>query len=142
MRTFYLPIALAVGGSLLYHLSQRSIPRDINPFFATIVAYLIGIILCAMCAAVYPSARSFRDSAREINWAVLGVGAAIVAIELGFLLAYRAGWKISLAAVATNVAVTMLLIPVGILVFKDHLSLRNIIGLIFCVLGLVIVAKD
>jgi len=35
-----------------------------------------------------------------------------------------------------------MLIPIGILVFKDHLSLRNILGLIFCVLGLVLVVRD
>ena len=62
--------------------------------------------------------------------------------ELGFLLAYRSGWRISVAAVATNVAVTLLLVPIGIVIFKDHLSLRNVIGLIFCVLGLVLVVRD
>jgi uncharacterized membrane protein len=61
---------------------------------------------------------------------------------LGFLLAYRSGWRISVAAVATNVAVTLLLVPIGIMVFKDHLSLRNVLGLIFCVLGLVLVVRD
>jgi len=57
-------------------------------------------------------------------------------------LVYRAGWKLGVAAVATNVAVTAMLIPIGIIVFKDHLSLRNILGLIFCVLGLVLVVQD
>ena len=61
-------------------------------------------------------------------------------IELGFLLAYRAGWKISVAAVATNVAVTAVLIPIGIVIFKDQLSLRKVVGLILCILGLVLVA--
>ena len=70
------------------------------------------------------------------------MSAAAASIEIGFLLAYRAGWKIGIAAVATNVAVTAMLIPIGILVFKDHLSLRNILGLVFCVLGLVLVVRD
>lgn len=142
MKDFYLPFALAIGGSLLYHLSQRSIPKELNPFLTTIVAYLIGIALCLLCAFVYPSSRPFRDSLKEANWAVFTVGVAVVAIEIGFLLAYRAGWRISVAAVATNTAVTILLIPIGLLIFKDQLSLRNIVGLIFCLIGLILVAKD
>jgi uncharacterized membrane protein len=141
MNSFYLPVAVAVGGSLLYHLSQRSIPKGINPFLATIAAYMIGIVLCAACFLIYPSGKSLKDSVGEVNWAVFGVGVAVVLIELGFLLAYRAGWRVSVAAVTVNVAVTLILIPVGVTVFKDQLSPRNVIGLILCVAGLVLVGK-
>ena len=135
MTSYYFPFALAVAGMLFYHLAQKSIPKEINPLYATIIAYAVGIVLCAFFALAYPSKKSFADSFRESNWAVFVLGAAAACIEIGFLLAYRAGWKISLAAVATNVAVTAMLIPIGIIVFKDQLSLRNVLGLIFCVLG-------
>ena len=142
MRSFYFPFALAVGGMLFYHLSQKAIPKEMNPFYATIIAYAVGIVVCAICALTYPSKKSFVDSVRESNWAVFVLGAAAAGIEIGFLLAYRAGWRISVAAVATNVAVTAMLIPIGIIVFKDQLSLRNILGLIFCVFGLALVVRD
>ena len=67
---------------------------------------------------------------------------AAALIELGFLLAYRTGWRISIAAVATNAAAAVVLIPVGLFVFKDHLSLRNVIGLIFCIVGLALVVRQ
>ena len=70
------------------------------------------------------------------------MGIAAACIEVGFLLAYRAGWRISVAAVTSNVAVTALLIPIGIVAYKEHLSLRSILGLICCVLGLVLVIRD
>lgn len=142
MTAFYLPFVLAVGGMLFYHLSQKSIPKGTNPFHVTILAYAIGIIMCAVCAFVYPGKNTIVESLRESNWAVFVLGLAAASIELGFLLAYRAGWRISLAAVATNVTVTILLVPIGVLIFKDHLSLRNILGLVFCVLGLVLVVRD
>ena len=141
-RNFYLPLVLAVAGMLFYHLVQKSIPKGINPFYAMIIAYVAGIIVLAVCAITLPGNKSFVSSLRESNWAVLLVGAGAACIELGFLLAYRSGWRISVAAVATNVAVTLLLVPIGIVIFKDHLSLRNILGLIFCVLGLVLVVRD
>ena len=43
IRSFYFPLVLAVGGMLFYHLAQKSIPKGINPFYATIIAYVVGI---------------------------------------------------------------------------------------------------
>lgn len=142
MRAYYLPFAVAVGGSLLYHLSQRSIPKGANPFHATVIAYAVGAVLCAVCARLYPGGSSFVSTLRGANWAVVAVGAAVVAIEVGVLLAYRAGWRVSTTAVAVNVAVTALLVPLGALLFKDELRPRHLLGLAFCVLGLILVAKD
>ena len=142
MRSFYFPFALTVAGMLFYHLAQKSVPKEMNPFYGTIIAYLVGIFVCAICLLVNPPRKSLAESVRDSNWAVLLVGAAAAAIEIGFMLAYRAGWRISLAAVATNVTVTALLIPIGIIIFKDQLSLRNILGLVFCILGLVLVVRD
>jgi len=141
-RNYYLPLVLAVAGMLFYHLGQKSIPKGINPFYAMIIAYVAGIILLAVCAVTFPGNKSLVSNLKESNWAVLLVGAGAACIEVGFLLAYRFGWRISVAAVATNVAVTLMLVPIGIVIFKDHLSLRNILGLIFCVLGLVLVVRD
>ena len=141
-RNYYLPLVLAVAGMLFYHLGQKSIPKGINPFYAMIIAYVAGIILLAVCAVTFPGNKSLVSSLKESNWAVLLVGAGAACIEVGFLLAYRFGWRISVAAVATNVAVTLMLVPIGIVIFKDHLSLRNVLGLIFCVLGLVLVVRD
>jgi uncharacterized membrane protein len=142
MRAYYISFFIAVGGILLYHLAQKSIPAGLNPFFVLMLAYAVGILTCAICAFFFPSDKSFLGSIRETNWAVVAVGISVVLIEIGFLLAYRAGWKISTAAVATNVAGTVLLIPIGLAVYKEQLSIRIIIGLIFCVLGLILVTKE
>jgi len=142
MNNIYFPLALTVGGMLFYHLSQRSIPKGLNPFFGTLIAYLAGIVVCAVFAFTYPGNKSFIGAVKESNWAVLCMGAAAACIEVGFMLAYRAGWRISMTAMATNVAVTLILIPIGLLLFKEHLSWRNVLGLSFCILGLALVVKE
>jgi uncharacterized membrane protein len=142
MTSFYFPFALTVAGMLFYHLAQKAIPKDVNPFYAIVIAYAAGIILCTVCALTYPGKRSLVGAVRESNWAVIVLGVAAACIEVGFLLAYRSGWRISVAAVTSNVAVTALLIPIGIVAYKEHLSFRNILGLICCVLGLVLVIRD
>jgi uncharacterized membrane protein len=142
MTTYYFPFGLIVGGMLFYHLGQKAIPKGMNPFVATIIAYAAGITLCVFAALISLRNKSFYDSAKETNWAVVVMGIAAAAIEIGFMLAYRVGWRISLTAVATNVTVTALLVPIGLLSFKEHLSLRNAVGLVFCILGLVLVGRE
>ena len=142
MRSFYMPLVLVVAGMVFYHLGQKSIPKGINPFYAVIIAYAVGIIVLIACALTLPGNKSLTSSLKESNWAVVAVGIGAAGIEVGFLLAYRSGWRISVAAVAANVAVTLMLVPIGIVIFKDHLSPRNVLGLIFCVLGLILVMRD
>lgn len=141
MKNFYLPIALAIGGNLLYHLSQKSIPKTVNPIFVITIAYVVGIVACLLYSLAYPNDKSFMDTLRESNWAVYAMGVGAVIIEVGFLLAYRAGWNISTAAVVCSTAVTLALIPIGVFGFKEHLSVRNVVGLLLCMLGLILVAK-
>ncbi|MDX6271018.1 MAG: hypothetical protein QOD28_2241, partial [Acidobacteriota bacterium] len=43
MKHFYLPLVLAIGGNLLYHLSQKSMPKAANPLFIITIAYIVGI---------------------------------------------------------------------------------------------------
>ena len=142
MTSYYLPFAITVGGMLLYQLSQKSIPKEMNPFHATAIAYVMGIVVCAILGFSYSSDRSFVSSLKISNWAVLGMGVGAAAIEVGFMVAYRIGWKMSSTAIATNVAATMILIPIGLLVFREHLSAKNILGVAFCVLGLLLLPLD
>lgn len=62
---------------------------------------------------------------------------AIVGIEFGFLLTYRAGWNLGIAAVLVNVVASLILVPVAIFIFKDKISFINIIGILICLVGLV-----
>jgi len=142
MSGFYFAFGLTVIGMVLYHLSQKAVPKETNPFFVIAIAYIVGVALCLIFALFFPGKKSFIDTFKASNWAVFTLGAAAALIEMGFLLAYRAGWRISIAAVATNAAAALVLIPIGLLVFKDHLSLKNVVGLIFCLVGLALLMRQ
>ena len=142
MTSFYFPFCLTVGGMLLYHFSQKSIARHMNPFHATMIAYAVGILVCALVSFTYAGNKSFITSLKVSNWAVFAMGIGAAAIEVGFMIAYRSGWRISIAAITTNVVATAILIPVGLLFFKEHLSLRGILGVVFCIVGLLLVVRD
>ena len=142
MSGFYLAFVLTVTGMLLYHLSQKAVPKETNPFLVVVIAYAVGIALCLVFALTFPGKKGLIETFKASNWAVFTLGAAAALIELGFLLAYRTGWRISIAAVATNAAAAIVLIPIGLFVFKDQLSWRNALGLVFCVVGLALLIRQ
>src|SRR5438445_12160665 len=84
---------------------------------------------------------TFVRSLRDLNWATYVVGLSIVGVELAILLAYRAGWKISLASVVANVATALLLVIIGVVGYREHLAARHVVGLLMCLGGLVLIAR-
>ncbi|MBI3651804.1 MAG: EamA family transporter [Acidobacteria bacterium] len=141
MKSFYLPIAMIIFGGLVYQVSQKAIPKTAFPLHAIIIAYLAGIVLCAIFALFYSTESSFLNSFKESNWAVFGVGIGAAFIEIGFLLAYRVGWNISNTSIIISIAVAVLLIPIGIFFFKEKLSFSQGIGLALCIIGLILVVR-
>lgn len=135
------PILLAISGGVLYHVAQKAVPRQVNPFAAILLAYVGGIVCCLVALLVIPSERSLIASWRAANWAVWLLGAGAVIIEIGFLLAYRAGWHISRASVVANTSVALVLLPIGVLAFHEQLSWRNLAGIACCWLGLYLLSQ-
>lgn len=141
MKSFYFPFVLTIGGNVLYHLSQRSVPKTADPLVTMMLAYAVAIAACAAGLVFSPAARPFFASARELNWSVLLIGVGIASVEIGYLLGYRAGWGVSSAPVMSSVAASLLLVLVGVAVFKEQLSALNATGVLLCVLGLVLVTR-
>jgi drug/metabolite transporter (DMT)-like permease len=140
MPTFYLSFGIAVLASVLYHIFQKATPQGVNPAIGLIVTYLVALVLSFFLLGLFPLEKSVWDEFRKVNWASLALGVGIVGLEVGFLLAYRSGWNLSIAAVAANVAAALLLLPTGILLFRERPSWINIAGVFVCIAGLVMVS--
>jgi high-affinity Fe2+/Pb2+ permease len=86
-----LPILTAIFGAVIYHISSKSFPKSLHPLIGIIFAYVAAIIVC-LGLLLFREEVSWTNSLKEINLAVVGVGIGAVIVEVGFLLAYRAGW--------------------------------------------------
>jgi len=135
---FYPSIALAITGSVLYNVFQKMIAPAVNPLVSLLITYSVAILLTVIALFAYPVKASLGEALRQANWASFALGGAIVVLELGFLLAFRSGWNISMAALASQSATVVLLVPVGLLLFREHLTRMNVIGMIVCLAGLVL----
>ena len=129
------PLLLVVGGSLMYHVAAKSIPKALEPFAA-----LIGVYSTALAASLVAYAVARRGSMPahvSSLWhpTVAAVGLGALMIELGFLLTYRAAWPVSIASVMTNGVVAVLLVPIGAAVFGETVTAVRMAGVILCLLG-------
>lgn len=139
MSLFYLSFAVAILCSVLYHVFQRAIAPQVNPVISLLVTYLVAFGGTLLLLVFFPLRGSISEALSRVNWASLALGVAIVGLEIGFLLAYRAGWDVSVTGVATNVAAALVLVPTGLLLFRERPSIVNLLGVVVCVLGLIMV---
>jgi drug/metabolite transporter (DMT)-like permease len=141
MPLFWLSIALVVVTNLVYHLAQKSIGRDVHPLVSVFASYAIALVTTLCLFPFFPVRPSLGAAVRQLRWPTVAIGISIVGIEVGFLLAYRAGWRISLGSTATAAAVAVLLIPAGLLLFGERLSLANVAGIALCIAGLSLIVR-
>jgi drug/metabolite transporter (DMT)-like permease len=138
---FYFPIALTALATTVYHVAQKSIPRGADPVVSLVMTYVTALAVSLAALPFAPRGDSFARAVTSLNWGSYAVGVAIVAVELAVLLAYRAGWRISLASVVANVTTAVLLVGVGLVVYREHLRPQHVVGLLLCLAGLVLAAQ-
>ncbi|ACV62987.1 conserved hypothetical protein [Desulfofarcimen acetoxidans DSM 771] len=141
MFMYIFSIALIVASNVLYNICQKSTPKEVNPFSALIITYLIAIILNIIFFQLLKDDQGFFQSLKDLNWTSIFLGFSIVGLELGYLMAYRSGWKISVGSLVANIALALMLIPIGILFYKEGFGLYKVFGSAFCIIGLILINK-
>lgn len=137
MFLFYFSISLAICSSALYHFTAKSTPSDVNFTVSLLVTYAVAFGVVLFTVVFFPIKNGLGFELKQLNWASIGLAIAIVGIEFGFLLTYRSGWNLGIAAVLVNVVASLILVPVAIYIFKDKISWVNILGILVCLVGLV-----
>lgn len=137
MFLFYFSITLAICSSALYHFVAKSTPANVNFSVSLIVTYAVALGVTLITALLFPADKGFAAELKNLNWASFLLAIAVVGIEFGFLLTYRAGWNLGIAAVLVNVVASLILLPIAVIFFKDKISWVNIVGIFVCLAGLV-----
>lgn len=141
MLSYALPIVLVVLSNVFYNISQKSTPSDVNPWISLLTTYMTaGLITIFLYLANRPT-KPFMESMRQVNWTSFLLGFAIVGLELGYLLAYRVGWDISVGSVVANIILALLLIPIGVLFYQEGFGPTKMLGIVFCLVGLILINR-
>lgn len=70
------------------------------------------------------------------NWATIVLGIVITGLEVGFIFAYKAGWKVSTLATVSNALLAVILIFVGLIGYHEAINWNKVLGVAICLVGL------
>lgn len=141
MFRYVFPIVIIVFSNILYNICQKATPEKANPFSALIVTYLTAALLSFIVLCFYRGDKELFQYFKGLSWTSIALGFSILGLEFGYLMAYRAGWSISIAPLVANSFLALMLIPIGIIIFKEGFTLNKTIGVIFCIAGLIIMNR-
>lgn len=142
MFAYLWPLALVVTANVFYNVSSRSVPRDCDAFMALVCTYITAFAFSALGFFLVNGVRNFAPALKHVNWACFLLGFSMIGLEVGMIYMYRAGWKMSSACLAVNAVSAALLVLVGCLFFGEHLTLRQVAGMVLTGAGLVIMMGD
>src|SRR3954471_21316620 len=135
------PLLLVVGGSLVYHVAAKSVPKALEPFGALSGVYATALIASLIAYAIARGGALPPGVSALWHPTVAAVGLGALMIELGFLLTYRAAWPVGIASVLTNGLVAVLLIPIGAGFFGEPITPVRVAGIVLCLLGISLIQR-
>ena len=133
------PILVVIASNTFYNICMKSTPSDVNPFAALMVTYIISVIITAIIFVFMAKPEHIGSELSKVNWVSVILAFALVGLEVGYVFVYRAGWQVSNATVVANIGLACVLIIVGYLLYKENVSIRQIFGIIVCMIGLILI---
>jgi multidrug transporter EmrE-like cation transporter len=134
-------LSLAILCTVGYHLVLKVTPAGVSPLLSLMLTYALVTLVLGVILLLAPGAFDWRQELRQLNWTALALAVVIVGLDLGFLYLYRGGFEVSLGALVTQSAAALLLLIVGVAVFREKLSAANVAGLVLCLAGLWLVNR-
>lgn len=141
MFWFFLPILIIVASNVIYDVSSKSIREDLNAYAGTTIVYSILAIFYFLVFEILNPGGSIGAEWSHVNWAVVTFALASIGLESGYIFLFRAGWSISLGGMVCNILLAISMLLIGHLIFSETVSFRQCLGVVFCILGLIIIFK-
>ncbi|WP_286946056.1 EamA family transporter [Acetobacterium sp. UBA5834] len=126
----YIPILVIIFANVLYHNLAKITPPEANAFLSLAVAY--GVAMTMTLSLYFFSGPKLSEDFFKLNPSSYLLGIAVVGIELGYIFLYRSGFKLSSGSLIANISVTLLLIIIGAILYKEPISPKQVLGIILC----------
>ena len=129
MFSTWWPLLLVVASSVGYQVGLKEVSDIEDPMASLTVTYLAASVVSFVIYFFQSLGKeSFLRGVLSVNLSAIGLGLAIVGIEVGTLFMYRAGWAVNVAFVVANSLIVAALMLTGFLLYKEKLTLRQVIG--------------
>lgn len=137
MFSTWWPLLLVVASSVGYQVGLKEVSDIGDPMASLMVMYLAASVVSFVLYFFQSLGKeSFLRGVLSVNASAMGLGLAIVGIEVGTLFMYRAGWAVNVAFVVANSLIVAALMLTGFLLYKEKLTLRQLIGVGISLVGI------
>ena len=134
-------LSLAVVSTIGYHVVIKLTPATVNPLLSLAATYALVTLICTAGAMWVPDSVPLREAVRQVNWTALGLAAAIVGLDLAFLMLYRGGFEVSIGQIVTQAGAALGLVLLGVLAFRERIGLAQVAGIVLCVAGIWLISR-
>ena len=135
------PVAIIVIANTIYNNCAKSTPAQANPFLSLMVTYGVSFSVCFAGFLVFPGRENLTVEIGRLNWVSFAFGLCLVGLELGYIMAYRAGWKVSFLSLTANILLACVLLVLGVFLYKEGVSPKQLIGMAMCLGGLILIGR-
>lgn len=136
MFNYIWPLLVIVFANTLYQICAKGIPPEMNTYASMTVTYAVATLFSALAYIFTSKGGNIFKEFTHINWAVVILGIVITGLEVGFIYAYKNGWKVSAFATVTNVFLSISLIFVGYFMYREQISWTKLVGVALCLVGI------
>lgn len=139
--SMYWPIALLVFSNVFYHICTKSVPEQLSPYAMMTGTYLIGAVVSLALYFTLSTEKNLLIEVGRMNWTMFMLGFSIVGLEVGAIYMYKVGWNISVGNLVQSTILTVVLIVIGVLIYKETITASQIFGIVLCAAGLFFINK-
>lgn len=136
MFNFIWPAAIIVFSNILYQICAKGIPEQMNTYASMTVTYAVATLFSAVMFFITTRGGNILQQFKLSNWATVILGVVITGLEVGFIYAYKAGWKVSTLATVTNAFLAIALIFLGFFMYREAITWSKVVGVLICLVGL------
>ena len=105
------------------------------------VTYVVGAIVSIALYLTIGNGESLSTQLSGLNWAPFVLGLAVVGLEVGAIFMYKVGWEVSVGNIVQAIFVAIALLIVGVLIYKEALTVSKVTGIMACLVGIYLLNK-
>ncbi|MCQ2575797.1 MAG: EamA family transporter [Treponema sp.] len=136
MINYIWPLAIIVLSNIVYQICAKGIPEQMNTYASMTVTYAVATLFSALMFFITTKGGNLLKEFKLANWATVVLGIVITGLEVGFIYAYKAGWKVSTLATVTNAFLAIGLLFLGFFMYHEVINWSKILGVVICLVGL------
>lgn len=141
MFSYIWPLAVIVISNIVYQICAKGIPAQMNTYASMTVTYAVATLFSAVAFFITTKGGNILKEFSFSNWATVVLGIVITGLEVGFIFAYKVGWKVSTLATVSNAFLAVALIFVGLFLYHEPINWNKVVGVVICLLGLWFINK-